>query len=184
MSDNRKELLTITMTHEEWDAALHYGFSYNAAIERVARKKLYDQVDEGYEERKAAAKAEFAGKVPQLTELRKKRIGKEVRRLVAEFEAGKLEVDHLGSPATIVGPYSVSVTPRTVDGSPALHFTFVRGIWFGHKEYPLPQEDRMWFVKLVHEVTGQEGHFWSERQAPWVSVMWTPTRTRRDDDAA
>lgn len=169
MPDNRHELMTITMTREEWDSVYRNGYSYVPwEVENAARSHYEALVKPGYEDRLAAAREEFDATVPKLTPVVKRAIAAETDRLVRAHRAGELKVDHLGHPASVLGGWAVSVTPRLQGGGPGLHFRRAGSWWFDHKEQPLSPDERAWFVELAHKVTGTKGEAWG--QGPWVSV--------------
>jgi hypothetical protein len=176
--DNRKELLTITMTREEWDAALSPGSSYAGwDVEGLAYTRLRTLVEEGKGEREAAARAEFEARLPRLSSADKARVGFHVRDLVSQRTNGTLRVDHLGYPDCRVGEFSVSCTPRLHMGDgAAIQLSFAKTPWFKHREAALHPDDRQWFIDLVRQTTGEDGgDVWNER-GPYVNVQWWPDR--------
>jgi hypothetical protein len=175
MTDNRKELLTITMTREEWDAAIRPGRSYSDRWK--PHEELREKVLEDYDDRREAARAEFEATVPKLTDVVKRAVATETDRLVRAHRAGSLKVDHLGHPSSVLGGWAVSVTPHVTGGGSGLHFRRAGSWWFDHEEYPLADEERQWFVDLAHRVTGEEGEAWGlEGKAAWVSVKFNQGR--------
>jgi hypothetical protein len=174
VNDNRKELLTITMTREKWDAAVRRGWSYSDQWK--VDQEFREKVDEGYEDRREAARLEFEAALPKLTDAVRQAVEEETIRLVQARRDGSLEVDHLGNPASVIGGFAVSVTPNISGGGSALHFCRDGSWWFDRNEYPLPIEDRDWFIDMAHRVTGENGEAWNLAPAstPWISVKFNP----------
>lgn len=171
--DDRDDLLTVTMTREQWDGALRAGSSY-AEDEYTTRDFLHDTALKGYDARLTAAREAFEATVPVLDPETMREMRETADRLLREFRAGTLDVDHLGQPSTQVGGFRVSITPHINGGGSAFHFTWAKDPWFSHKQYPLRAEDRGWFVSLACELTGQdpaEAYAWNQG-GPWVSVRF------------
>jgi hypothetical protein len=167
--DDRQEVLTIRMTREEWDVVA--GRRYPSwETQARARAAFEAAVKPGLDARRDAARSEAVALLPRLTEDVKQEFSETLARLVREFRAGTLKVDHLGAPSTIVGGYRIAMVPRTVSGDHAVNVAHARPVYFDGKEIPMDESEREWFVGTVRAVTGSRRDPWSG--GTWVTTPW------------
>lgn len=171
MSDPRDELITVTMTGEQWDSCrAHAGISSYVRweAEEAARAKL-DEAQAGQAARRAVTLAEVEAKLNPLNAQRKRKIKAEIRRLLAEHDAGTLKVDHLGSPSRAFDGWRVSFIPHTAGGRPAINVQAPQ-VHFEGCQYPMTVEDCDWVVRTIRAASGEDGEAWG-RGGSWVSVI-------------
>jgi hypothetical protein len=174
MTDTRDVPLTLTFTRQEWDAIRSRGWSYvPGEVADSAERRFTEVTKEGLDERKSAAHEERLAELPKLTPRVKVKIAAEIKRLITEFLAGKLRVDHLGRPATVIDGFAVSLIPRISGGGSSIHFAYARPLWFDHHVIPLSSADKRWVINTIGYVAGVEDpRWWNDAPVEWVSVQW------------
>ena len=177
--EERDDLLAVVQTREEWDTSV-CGARYADGWGSPTR--LRDIVKPGLEQRRAAARAEFERTVPTLTDEIRAWVREQAAELVALRNSGGDVGDHLGCPGRDhPGGYSVSCTPNLATGGAGLQFRYTRSPYFDGKEFPLPEEERQWFIDLARELTGCDtGDVWNT-SGSYVNVQWWPAMPNRSN---